>query len=76
MDWSVEFYKGQTNKNLVKLMDFHGHTIPSLSQASGVSEKTIWSMIHGRYYPRLDNVILVAHSLNCTIDYLYPINYN
>jgi transcriptional regulator with XRE-family HTH domain len=76
MDWCVENYKGNQNTRLLQLMGYKGYTIRSLAEETGVSEKTLWCMIQGRSYPRLDTILLVCHTLNCTIDYLYPMDYN
>lgn len=76
MGWSVENYRGQKNNRMIRLMDFQGYNIQSLARETGVSDKAIWCMIQGGSYPRLDTLLLICHTLNCTIDYLYPMNYN
>lgn len=73
---SVESYKGSPNLRMIQLMNSKGYNLHTLAEVSTVSEKTLWSMLKGRSYPRLDTILLVCYSLNCTIDYLYPTNYN
>jgi DNA-binding Xre family transcriptional regulator len=75
MTWSVENYKGQENNRLIVLMTNKGFTLQTLAKESGISEKTLWSMIKGRSFPRLDTILLICKSLNCTMDELYPIDY-
>jgi transcriptional regulator with XRE-family HTH domain len=76
MDWSVNDFLGQPNKNLIRFMDFHGYTVSTLAEAAGVSQTAVWRIVNGRTYPRLDTILLICNTLNCTIDNLYPMNYN
>jgi transcriptional regulator with XRE-family HTH domain len=73
--WSVEQYKGHENARLIKLMDYKGYTMQRLSRESGVSQKALWQVVNGRTYPRVDTLLLICKVLNCSIDYLFPIEY-
>lgn len=74
MAWQVEQYKGQPNIRLIGLMKDKGFSDEKLSKVCGVSEKTIQAIRLGKYWPRLDSVLLICKALNCTIDTLYPLN--
>lgn len=76
MDWQVEQYRGHENARLIQLMDYQGYSIPKLAKASGVSQKALWAVVNGRTYPRIDTLLLICKTLNCKIDYLFPIDYN
>lgn len=76
MQWSVEQYKGHENARLIKLMDYQGYTMQKLARESGVSQKALWQVANGRTYPRVDTLLLICKTLNCSIDYLFPIDYN
>lgn len=74
MGWKVERYKGQPNQYLIALMKEKGLSDEKLAALSGVSEKTIQAIRLGKYWPRLDSVLLICHALNCSVDYLFPID--
>lgn len=76
MAFSVENYKGTPNNNLIKMMDYKGYSINTLSKASGISTKTIWLMMHGKGFPRIDTIMIICETLKCKVDEIYPIDYN
>lgn len=74
MNWSVEKYRDLENARLIQLMDKRGLTLQSLAESAGISEKTLWCIAKGKSYPRLDTLLLICHALNCSMDYLYPMD--
>lgn len=47
-----------------------GSNIYRLSKASKIDRRTIYDWIEGQYLPSLENLIKIAASLNCPIDYI------
>lgn len=73
MGWQVENYKGYENKRLIKVMDKQGYNLRTLAEATGISERALWEIMKGRSFPRLDTILIICHTLETTIDSLYPL---
>lgn len=59
---------------LYETMERRGFNYQTLAASSGVTARTIYSLVHGDIvYPRLDTAIHIARALGVSLDYLYPI---
>ena len=53
-----------------QLIERANHTQRSLSDATGLTEKTINDLVRGVSIPRLDRALLIARELGCTLEEL------